>query len=114
MVSQNMTGRRRQADGRPWPGHMRIGCCNRSNGRGCPVGGSIQAAPVERALMFYCADSMRMADLMDGGEAMQALRADLAQARGRLAQAETRLDRSGARTRRSPGGRRRPIADRTS
>lgn len=93
IVSQNLMGRKRQADGRPWPGHRRLTCAAAANGRGCAVGGSIQAAPVERALIYYCADAMRMAELTDGGDAMQALRAEVARHRAGLAQAEARLER---------------------
>lgn len=93
MASQNLMGRKRMPDGRPWPGHRRLICTRNSSGHGCPVGGSIQSAPVERALMIYCADKMRMADLLDGGAAAQALRADLAKSRARLANTESRLER---------------------
>lgn len=93
IASQNLMGRKRQEDGRPQPGHRRLVCVRHANGCGCQVGGSIQAAPVERALMIYCADRMRMAELLDGGAALTPLRADLARARSRLASSETRLDR---------------------
>lgn len=93
IASQNLMGRKRMPDGRPWTGHRRLICARNSSGHGCPVGGTIQAAPVERALMIYCADRMRMADLIDGGGVMQALRADLAKCRSRLGNIESRLDR---------------------
>lgn len=93
MASQNLMGRRRQADGRPWPGHRRLICTANASGAGCPVPGSIQAAPVERALMLYCADSMRMDALNRGGDAGQVLRAETAAARRRLADAEAKLAR---------------------
>lgn len=96
MVSQNLMGRKRQPDGRPWPGHRRLICTRNANGRGCPVPGSIQAAPVERALMLYCADQMRMDELFDGGDHGQAQRAELAATKRRLAEAEARLDRLAA------------------
>lgn len=96
IVSQNLMGRKRQADGRPWPGHRRLICTSNANGHGCPVPGSIQAAPVETALMLYCADSMRMQELFSGGDHGQAQRAELAAARRRLAESETRLDRLAA------------------
>lgn len=96
MVSQNLMGRKRQADGRPWPGHRRLICTRNANGHGCPVPGSIQAAPVERALMLYCADQMRMDELMNGGDHGQAQRAELAAARRRLAEAEAKLERLAA------------------
>lgn len=96
IVSQNLMSRKRQADGRPWPGHRRLACTSQSNGHGCGVPGSIQAAPVETALMLYCADSMRMDALINGGDHGQAQRAELAATRRRLAEAEAKLDRLAA------------------
>src|SRR5574340_552798 len=93
MVSQNIMGRKRQADGKPWPGHRRITCTSNAKGGGCPVPGSVQAAPVELALMLYAADGMRMAELVHGGDHGQALRAGVAAARRRLADAEAKLKR---------------------
>jgi len=96
MVSQNLMGRKRMADGRPWPGHRRLICTSHANGHGCPVGGSVQSAPVERALMLYCADAMRLDALQRGGDQGQVLRAELAAARKRLAVTEAKLDRLAA------------------
>lgn len=96
IVSQNLMGRKRQADGRPWPGHRRLICTSHSSGQGCPVPGSMQAAPVERALMLYCADAMRMEALHNGGDHGQAQRAELAAARRGMAEAEARLERLAA------------------
>lgn len=93
IASQNLMGRQRQADGRPWPGHRRLICTANARGRGCSVPGSMQATPVERALMFYAADQMRLDALMNGGDHGQAQRAALAAARRRLAEAEARLER---------------------
>lgn len=93
ICSQNLMGRKRQPDGRPQPGHRRLICVSQSNGYGCQLSGSIQAAPVERALMLYCADSMRMDALNRGGDAGRALRAETAAARRRMADAETKLAR---------------------
>lgn len=93
IVSQNLMGRKRMEDGRPQPGHRRLICTRSANGNGCQVGGSIQAAPVERALMLYAADQMRMDELASGGDHGRGLRADLARSRSRLAGIETKLDR---------------------
>ena len=93
IVSQNLMGRRRQPDGRPWPGHMRLTCTTAANGRGCPVGGSIQSTPVEHALILYAADAMRMEALAGGGDQGAGLRADIARNRRRLAETDARLDR---------------------
>ena len=93
VASQNMMGRKRQADGRPQPSHRRLHCVSHNSGKGCTVGGSIQAAPVERALILFASDRMRMASLNDGRDATQTLRADLALQRGVLAGIEPRLER---------------------
>lgn len=93
IVSQNLMGRKRQADGTPQPGHRRLTCTSNAKGCGCPVGGSIQATPVETALMLYSCDRMRMDALMQAGDHGQALRAGLAKSRRRLADTETKLDR---------------------
>lgn len=93
IITRNIMRRKRQADGTPMPGHRRLQCNNYSSGAGCPVQGSFQAAPVERALMLYAADSMRMEALAAGGDHGQGLRADLAKARRRLADTEAKLDR---------------------
>jgi DNA invertase Pin-like site-specific DNA recombinase len=93
IVSQNLMRRKRQADGRPWPGHRRLICTSNSSGHGCPVPGTMQAAPVERALMLYCSDAMRMDALFNGGDHGRAIRAELAGARKRLAACEAKLKR---------------------
>jgi hypothetical protein len=93
IVSQNLMGRKRQADGRPWPGHRRLICISNSSGHGCPVPGTMQAAPVERALMLYCSDATRMDALFNGGDHGRTTRAELAGARKRLADGEAKLKR---------------------
>jgi DNA invertase Pin-like site-specific DNA recombinase len=95
MASQNQMGRPRMPDGRPWPGHRRLMCTRHSKGHGCSVQGSIHAAPIERALMRYCADQLRMDALLSGGDAGNSLRAGLAAARRRLAALDTKLDKLG-------------------
>lgn len=93
MVSQNLMGRARQPDGRPWPGHRRLICTSNSRGSGCGAPGSVQSTPVERALMLYAADQMRMDTLMNGGDQGRELRASLTAARRRLADTESKLER---------------------
>ena len=45
MVSQNLMGRARQPDGRPWPGHRRLICTSNSRGSGCGAPGSVAVHP---------------------------------------------------------------------
>jgi DNA invertase Pin-like site-specific DNA recombinase len=91
--TKNIMKRKRLADGRPQPGHRRLMCNANSSGAGCPVPGSFQAAPVERALMLYCADQLRMDALLSGGDEGTAIRAELAATRRRLAGLETKLEK---------------------
>jgi hypothetical protein len=91
--TKNIMTRKRLADGRPQPGHRRLMCNTHSSGAGCPVPGSFQAAPVERALMLYCADQLRMDALLSGGDEGTAIRAELAATRRRLAGLETKLEK---------------------
>jgi hypothetical protein len=93
IVTKNIMTRGRQADGTPHTGHRRLMCNSYSSGAGCPVPGSFQGAPVERALMLYCADAMRMGELFSGGDQGRAQRAARAAARKRLAAAEAKLQR---------------------
>ena len=88
--------RKRKEDGTLQTGYRRLMCNSYASGAGCPVPGSFQAVPVERALMSYCADSMRMAELQRGGDQGRAQRVELAGARRRLADAEAKLARLAA------------------
>ena len=58
--------------------------------------GTMQSTPIERAMMLYCSDSMRMAELQRGGDHGRAQRAELAAARRRLGDAEAKLERLAA------------------
>lgn len=91
--TSNMMSRARRPDGLPWPGHRRLACNTYAQGGPCPCPGTIQAAPVERAVMLLCADQLRMDGLLSGGDQGAMIRADLAATRGRIAQAESSLDR---------------------
>jgi hypothetical protein len=93
VVTKNIMHRKRLPDGSLQPGYRRLMCNSYSDGEGCPVPGSYQAAPVERALMLYCSDAMRIEALLNGGDHGRAIRAELAAARKRLAAAETKLKR---------------------
>ena len=92
LSTNNLMSRKKQPNGLPWPGHRRLSCTQYSNGH-CRESGTIQAAPVELAVMLLCADKMRMAGLMTGGDEGQALRTELATTRGKLTKAQNQLDR---------------------
>lgn len=93
LVTSNMMSRPRQANGKIWPGNRRLACANYTAGHGCPAPGTVQAAPVERAIMLLCADKLRMAGLQAGGDQGRALRAEMAAARSRIGKAEAKLAR---------------------
>lgn len=82
VAAQNLMSRKRQADGRPQPGHRRLHCVGHNAGRPC-VGGSIQAGVVERAVVLYCTDTLRLEAARAGDTPAAALRAELAQTRER-------------------------------
>lgn len=90
IIGQNLMTRKK-ADGRILDGHRRIICLGYSKGAGCPVPGSASVVPIERAMMVYCADQMRLDALLSGGDRGTAMRADLAKLRTRAADLETRL-----------------------
>ena len=93
VAGQNLLGRKRQANGQPQPGHRRLMCCRSSAGGDCPVGGSCQAGPVERALLDYCADQLNLSALLDGGDQGDTLRRTLATTRQAIADTEAQLER---------------------
>lgn len=68
-------------------------CCRSSAGGDCPVGGSCQAGPVERALLDYCADQLNLSALLDGGDQGDTLRRTLATTRQAIADTEAQLER---------------------
>jgi len=96
VFSSNLMGRKRQADGRPHPGHRRLLCYGYSQGTAGPCRSGIQAGAVETAIMLYCADPLRLDGLMAGGDRITELRARLAAARARVAEVEARLSRLAA------------------
>ncbi|WP_319001241.1 recombinase family protein [Burkholderia sp. AU32262] len=93
IVAQNIMGRRRAADGRPYPGHRRLHCVTYSQSAGCKVSGSCSVVPVERALMLYCSDQINLTRLMEGDSGTASLAAQLADARQRVAELEAQVQR---------------------
>ena len=93
IVAQNIMGRRRDADGRPYPGHRRLHCVTYSQSAGCKVSGSCSVVPVERALMLYCSDQINLTRLLEGDSGTVSLAAQLASARQRVAELEAKVQR---------------------
>jgi hypothetical protein len=62
-------------------------------GRPCTGGPSIQAGPVERAILLYCADPHNLAGLAGGDDKAASIRADLASIRRLIHDSEEKLAR---------------------
>jgi len=92
IVGQNIGTRRRQPDGRIHDGHRRLLCTSNTHGDRCPVPGSVSVAPIERALMTWCADLANLQSLQ-GADRAAAPRATLANARQHLAHITEQIDR---------------------
>ncbi|KVM65439.1 integrase [Burkholderia gladioli] len=93
IVAQNIMGRRRMANGLPYPGHRRLHCVTYSSSAGCKVSGSCSVAPVEHALMLYCSDQMNLTRLLEGDNGVNALSAELAHTRAAVADLERQINR---------------------
>jgi len=94
MVAQNMTSRRRDEHGRVQDGHRRIACSADQSGRRCPVRGhSTSIAPIEHALLTYCADQINLNALLDRGSIDAPVKARVAKARKDQAECERKLAR---------------------
>ncbi|KVZ03398.1 recombinase family protein [Burkholderia stagnalis] len=93
IVAQNLMGRKRLPDGRPYPGHRRLHCVTYSQGAGCKISGSCSVVPVERALMLYCSDQMNLTRLLEGDASTASVSAQLASARQRVAELEAQVRR---------------------
>ncbi|WP_341774231.1 hypothetical protein [Burkholderia gladioli] len=93
IVAQNLMGRRRAADGRPYPGHRRLHCVTYSKGDGCKISGSCSVVPVEHALMLYCSDQLNLTRLLEGDAGIATVNAQLASARQRVAELEVQVQR---------------------
>ncbi|MBM5590074.1 recombinase family protein [Burkholderia pseudomallei] len=93
VTAQNIMGRHRDTEGRPQPGHRRLSCFAYRTGSGCPVNGSVSVAPIERALMHYCADQINLSRLLEGDSNSATLSAHLAQTRQRVTDIEAQIQR---------------------
>lgn len=94
MVAQNLTTRRRDEQGRVYDGHRRLSCCSDQSGRNCPVKmGSTSVAPIEHALLTYCADQINLSALLDRSTVDGPAKQRLAAAKAREAEHEAQLHR---------------------
>lgn len=91
LKSQTMANKRR-ADGSLADGHRRLQCVRVNSGDGCAVKGSCSSAPIERALMNFCADMVNLQALYAGDRAALP-RGELASAAARLRDIEAKLER---------------------
>ncbi|WGS40332.1 recombinase family protein [Burkholderia sp. JSH-S8] len=93
IVAQNLMGRKRLPDGRPYPGHRRLHCVTYSQGAGCKISGSCSVVPVEHALMLHCSDQINLTRLLEGDTGTASVSAQLASARQRVAELEAQVRR---------------------
>lgn len=92
LVAQNLMGRAK-ADGSLLDGHRRLHCTSYSHGAGCGAGGSCSVAPIERALLNYCADQFNLQRLYESPDDGHGVRERLATARREVAELERQLSK---------------------
>lgn len=94
MVAQNLTTRRRDENGKVQDGHRRLSCCADQSGRRCPVERmSTSVAPIEHALLTYCADQINLSALLDRSTIDGPAKQRLAVARTRASELDGQLKR---------------------
>ena len=92
MVASNLTTRKRRDDGLVHDGHRRLQCSSKANGVPCSVASGGQVRPVEKAVVDYCSDQIRLSRLTVG-DRPAALRAEIAQAQAADDKLREDLDR---------------------
>lgn len=93
VVAQNTMTRSRKPDGTVSDGNRRLICYAYAHAQPCPLGGSVSVVPVERAILNYCSDEMRLHRLLEGDNREQALRAQLSRLHADAAQTDAQLTR---------------------
>lgn len=90
MVAQNLwSGRPTKSDGTPQDGHRRARC---QHSQDSCISGSCSAVPIERALLTYCSDQMRLDSLLAPATDLQKqANSALAAATARVADIEKKL-----------------------
>lgn len=90
LKSQTMANKR-LPDGRLTDGHRRLQCVRTNSGEPCAAG-SCSSAPIERALMRFCADMVNLQSLYDADRSAQP-RSEISAARAKLDNVELQLAR---------------------
>jgi DNA invertase Pin-like site-specific DNA recombinase len=93
MTSQNMVNRKRDERGHVRDSHRRINCCADQAKRTCPVAGTTSIAPIERAILAYCSDQIRLTNLLDNTAVDKPIKDRIAGARTRIAELEQQTER---------------------
>lgn len=93
LVSSVSHEKPRRGDGVIRDGSRRVVCTATKNGRRCPVGGSSPIAPIENAIMKYCADQMNLTRLLQGDSGEQIRLSELARARADAAATQAQIDK---------------------
>lgn len=93
MASQNMVNRKRDEHGHVRDSHRRINCSADNANRTCPVSGSTTIGPIERAVMAYCSDQIRLSRLLDNSANDAPIKARIATARTQVAELEQQTER---------------------
>lgn len=93
MASQNMVNRKRDEQGNVRDSHRRANCTADQTNRTCPVSGSITIGPIERAVLAFCSDQIRLNRLLDSSTSDQPIKARIGIARTQIAELEQQADR---------------------
>lgn len=92
LVAQNLMGRAKP-DGSLADGHRRLQCTAYSKNGGCSAGGSCSVAPIERAILMYCADQFNLQRLHESADDGRGLRDQIAVSRQEVSELERQLVR---------------------
>lgn len=92
MTAQNVM-HKAKADGTLLDGHRRIMCMSYMNGEGCSEGGSCSVAPIERAVMAYCADQFNLSRLLEPALEGRDRRSELIKLKQKVTELELQISR---------------------
>lgn len=92
ILGQNIMNRGRRDDGTLHYGHRRLSCSAKRNREKC-LEGSVSAEPIEKAIMDYCADQMRLDSLFNATADLTEKQAALAAASVKMTELAKQLTR---------------------